>query len=534
LFAKEAVDMLLNMFSQPAQVLVALVALAASATGCGSDDIAKDTVADIIKTNDSLAADALSAHKDAGNTNDTGYIETLDGAQSSSGADSNANGDTITDAGPPPNPCEGKADGDACADGNPCTVGDICGKGVCKKGKKLLDCDDGDPCTKDGCHNELACWHEKGPKACDDANPCTNDGCSLKTGCTNEAAQKGDGCAVNACMIGQKCSASLLCLGGKEKFCDDENACTTDSCHDDVGCIFKINNNACADGHACTTDDACNGGTCIGKKTNICPICNNQFGAYAGQLNKVLLGTDGKPPNGLDIDHDAKTCAPANNCNKGVDNSLAALSFAVNKPLNNAMKAGTMRFLFELSGYQGEGKPFSFRLYYGNLQAGTKTCNWFTTPCQWLVTQQSMGPDCKPLASFDNAVIKNGKLTAGGPGQIFALEANLVGSVKPTFYIKGATIEADIELDKTAGFNKLKIKSIDGVIAGAMTEVAVLEVVNALPEANFKPLDKKSALKLVKQLLVLDIDVDGDGINDAASLGIRISGLGAKLLGMSL
>ena len=440
--------------------------------------------------------------------------------------------DTTTE---PPDPCVDKPDNAPCDDGDPCTLGDYCKAAKCRKGKQKQDCDDGDPCTEDGCHHELSCWHELSAKACDDGNPCTYDGCDSKAGCNNKPANPGDPCAVNECMIGQKCSASLLCLGGQARVCDDDSPCTDDSCNPAIGCVFKLNAKPCADGHACTIDDTCNGGACVGKKTNTCPSCNNTFGPWAGQLNKVLLGTDGTTGNGIDIDNNKKTCAPPGSCHKGIDNSMAALSFAVNKPLNNAMKAGTMRFLVELAGYQGEGKPFSLRLYYGNLAPGSRgNCNWLTTPCTWLVTQQSMGPDCKPLADFENAVIKNGKLTAGGKDEIFALEANLAGSVKPTFWIKGATIEADIELDPTAGLDKPKITKLDGVIGGVMTEVAVMTVFNALPEANFKPLDKKAALALVKQLLVLDIDVDGDGTKDAASLGIRIEGIGANIIGMSL
>lgn len=509
---------------------------------CGSDpDAAQETgldtsaanSADANASDDTPAAGADVESADAPNPQTHDAKNGSADGHASGGAD--VAGDTSTADAALPDPCVDLAEGEPCDDGNPCTVGDSCKKQVCRTGKVALECDDADPCTTDGCHPELACWHESGPTTCDDGNPCTTDSCAKATGCANKAANPGDPCAVDACMIGQTCSASLLCLGGQKRLCDDDNACTDDSCNGTVGCVFKINSKPCADGHACTIKDSCNGGTCVGQKTNTCPICNKIFEAgNGGQLNSVLLGTSGKTGHGINVDGDLKTCAPAGSCHKGIDNSLGAISFGVNKPLANAMKAGTMRFLVDMAGYKGEGKPFSLRIYYGNLTPGSASCDWAKQPCSWLVTQQSMGPKCEPLASFDNAVVSNGKLTAGGPDEIFALEANLSGDVKPTFYIKGATIHADVEIVDSPGVGKPKLQSLTGIIGGAMTETAVMTVFNALPEANFKPLTKESALKLVKQLLVLDIDVDGDGVKDAASLGLQIKGIGAHLLGMSL
>jgi len=517
----------------PLALIMPFALIFCSLTACSGDpDDTSDTGAtDAANTGDG----AQLGDAGAATGNDAQSADSIDPRHDASGSGSGPDTASTPDSDQTKvTPCTGKKAGAPCSDGNPCTVGDHCKDDICKAGKTKLTCDDGDPCTKDGCHGELACWHEPDPDACDDGNPCTTDTCTKADGCESTPLKPGDSCATDACFIGQACSKSLLCLGGKKKLCDDDNACTDDSCHKKQGCIFKINAKICADGFACTVKDSCNGGVCVGQKTNTCPICNNQFGPWAGQLNEILLGVDGKKGNGIDVDADKKTCAPDGSCKGGIDNSMGVLAFAVNKPLANAMKAGTMRFVVELADYKGEGKPFSLRLYYGNLSPGAKGCNWLTTSCSWLITQQSMGPDCMPLADFPNARISKGKLTAGGPDQVFALEANLAGSVKPTFYIKGARIEADIKLDPAAPPGKPKIVSLNGVIGGAMTEVAVMTVFNALPEKNFKPLDKKSALALVKSLLVLDIDVDGDGTKDAASLGIRIVGIGATIAGMSL
>ncbi len=46
--------------------------------------------------------------------------------------------------------------------------------------------------------------------------------------------------------------------------CNDNNACTTDTCNAATGCVFTNNTNACSDGNACTINDTCGGGSCSG------------------------------------------------------------------------------------------------------------------------------------------------------------------------------------------------------------------------------------------------------------------------------
>ena len=54
------------------------------------------------------------------------------------------------------------------------------------------------------------------------------------------------------------------CHAGAPVVCDDNNACTDDSCNPGTGCVFTANANACDDGNACTTGDTCSAGSCTG------------------------------------------------------------------------------------------------------------------------------------------------------------------------------------------------------------------------------------------------------------------------------
>ena len=122
-----------------------------------------------------------------------------------------------------------------CNDGNPCTTGDSCTAGVCEGA--FLACDDGKPCTTDSCDKTKGCVNAPNDLACSDGNACTS----------------GDFCAGGACLSGSPTS------------CDDQNACTLDSCDPQTGCAHPPVGGLCDDANACTTGDTCVGGTCLGE-----------------------------------------------------------------------------------------------------------------------------------------------------------------------------------------------------------------------------------------------------------------------------
>ena len=180
-----------------------------------------------------------------------------------------------------------------CSDGNACTTGDHCGGGSCLYGA-VVNCNDGNPCTNDSCNlatgacaytadaslNGTVCsdgsvctttdtcqngaCHGGAALSCDDANPCTDDPCNATTGCShtaNSAPTCDDG---NLCTVGDHCSGGT-CLGVL-KNCDDNAACTADSCNGTSGaCVHNpltFNGIPCSDGNACTMGDSCSGGAC--------------------------------------------------------------------------------------------------------------------------------------------------------------------------------------------------------------------------------------------------------------------------------
>jgi hypothetical protein len=90
----------------------------------------------------------------------------------------------------------------------------------------------------------------KGKNKCDDNNACTDDSCAPLTGiCVNEPIN-----------------------------CDDNNACTDDSCEPSTGCVYTDISQSCNDNDACT-DDTCEPSTgCVNEPI----ICDNNDACTVG------------------------------------------------------------------------------------------------------------------------------------------------------------------------------------------------------------------------------------------------------------
>ena len=438
------------------------------------------------------------------------------------------------DACQPVQGCVSTAQDGGCDDGNPSTVNDLCKAGNCMAGKDKLTCDDGDPCTSDTCAKGEGCAAVADPTACNDSDPCTTDTCDKTQGCGHVALAQGAACTTgDKCQVGQTCDPEGKCSGGNEKDCDDGNVCTDDSCQPASGCAHWLNHAACNDDVSCTTPDLCTGGVCIGIKTAWCPTCEKIFDTMAGKLTVFQVGSSGKPSEGLDIDGDPATCSPKANCEGGINNSASMLSGLINKPLIAAIADGSMSFVAEFDGWKGEGIPFTLNLYHGVMTQESKSagCDAQTQVCKWVVTQDAMDASCLPKFSFKNAKVVGGQLVAGGADTLFAMDAALLGAQSGTLYVKGARIEGTVEFTPDGK----QILKIAGVLGGAVPQQALFDVINALDDTLFAQygMSKETVLALVQLAVELDIDMDGNGIGDAASIGLRFSAIGAKIVGMA-
>lgn len=152
-------------------------------------------------------------------------------------------------------------DGTVCADSLFCNGAETCQSGVCRGTapcKSQAHCNE----TTDTCR---ACLVNS---ECNDNNPCTDDACSASFTCTFTAHTRtcNDG---NVCTTNDRCNAGA-CVGGPPPNCNDNNVCTTDTCDPTLGCIFTDNLLPCDDGSACTLQDFCLQGTCRAGRNRDC------------------------------------------------------------------------------------------------------------------------------------------------------------------------------------------------------------------------------------------------------------------------
>ena len=149
----------------------------------------------------------------------------------------------------------------ACDDGDACTTGDVCKEGNCAAGQ-TKDCDDEDGSTVDSCDpNTGLCKNTKKPGCSPSANSCAGrcgeyDG-SAACQCDSACKTYQDCCPD----IDQVCGANAGCCGDKD--CDDDEACTKDTCGSDGACKNEAlaDDSVCDDGAECTTEK-CLGGAC--------------------------------------------------------------------------------------------------------------------------------------------------------------------------------------------------------------------------------------------------------------------------------
>lgn len=158
-----------------------------------------------------------------------------------------------------------------CDDQDPCTI-DTCEPELNSTNScvhRNVTCDDCLDCTMDFCDNGQ-CYNEPQDYACDDQFDCTVDVCDPSLGkCTNTPNDTycgfyGDLCHTHFCRPWAASDASGCVSIPIE--CDDDIACSDDSCDEFTGaCVFTANDTRCDDTLE-ATDDSCS--LSLGKCVN--------------------------------------------------------------------------------------------------------------------------------------------------------------------------------------------------------------------------------------------------------------------------
>ena len=425
------------------------------------------------------------------------------------------------------------------------------------------DCDDGDPnvhpCAEDVAGDGVdANCDGADQTSCDDCSPCTVDSW-LGSQCVHAPYPDG-----SACDDGDVCTAGDECLAGQcvhdaATDCDDDNPCTTNYCHPTQGCTFEnlsytpCPGGLCVAGACCAPD--CTGKACgpdgCGGLCGVCPgglFCSFDgqcldecaiapFSDVAMKINLLEFSYEGVPGKALDLDGDPLTCAPADDCSGGVHNEMGAMMASMgafvdfNEEYLAMLENGSLILLADFEGLNLDGVPFVMRMFTGEAVQSQVQCDWQTAICPYLVDPESFHPDnCAPVMWFDNAVIVDGKLSAGGPGYSFNYGALLSGvDLTMVLPMKLATLTGDVVIEggQVVGLENL-------IFGAAVPRQSILDMyeqmIPLMEEISFTYEEIEQALA---QFLEDDIDADGDGVKESISFAMLHSAIPAVLTGFA-
>lgn len=362
-------------------------------------------------------------------------------------------------------------------------------------------------------------------------------------GCGSDAGN-GDGNTGTTDTAGSDASGSTDTAGGgggsdTTGGSDATDAGTTDTavdpcskCADNQNCVDDgAGGKKCEDkkppcGGPCATGEICDTVTdkCV-KPTCALPDAADLTGNK--NINKVskLALLDEKT--GCDLDDDG---VPNNVLGK-----IVGLYAQVNDTISGAVKDGSIVILLAPQEFKSDGTEFTCDLLLGDIDPSTKDCDATAAgACKYTVAESSYNQlfagtgKCPALVTFDPVTVKDGKLKAGGDKQNFDLNLPVVG-INLKLRISRAQLSGD-QSDATSWKN-----TTNGMLCGVIAEDDLNAAIDAVPDELLAEtgFDKATIKGLISSLLKSDIDTDGDGTNDAISVGLSLETFNAEVTGFT-
>lgn len=405
-----------------------------------------------------------------------------------------------------------------CDDGDACTISDMCNEdGTC--GGSERSCDDGNECTIDICDEFAGCVYVPNlnpcctgtVSICDDGDPCTTDLCDPATGGCEYVSNTAVCDDSNACTENDQCNEGVC--GGADVACPSPGPCQAAFCDDEDGCgLTPLDGVRCSDGIDCTVDDVCVAGTCIG--TSEC-VCEPELGLDAAVVTTIEIGATAtvRP----------EFCDRVSACADGVDNALNFIAGFANEPLVDAIADGSLTLLLDLEDVSLN--PFELELNTGAFAPGSEGCVPTEALCDFEIAESSLDPDtCEGFVALSLTRAGDGVFLAGPPA-VFPFELPL-GDSTLSLTVFEARFFGELSFDGD------RVSALEGLIAGAVRKEDLISAVSALPEDSL-PLPPEQIASLVDTLVTNDVDTDGDGVEDAASIALTLGATRAQITGVA-
>lgn len=452
-----------------------------------------------------------------------------------------------------------------CLECAPDCSGRECGSDGC--GGSCGECSDGLVCGEEHtCVDPSECKATCSSKGCKCGKVCGVDcgSCSAGWSCSDgclcdcvpvcsglECGDDGCGGDCGACEPGKVCSKGS-CVGDCDGTCQSEGCTCGEVCGEDCGeCKGGETCDGChcicqpqCDGKQCG-DDGCGGncGSCAPEDKCVAGICQAQCDTYEveGTVLKIVslqFPHGAHPGSALDLDGDSDTCAPAGDCESGLNNSFGALLGQIEQfvdpdaEMAQVLADGDLVLLADFKNVKLNGQPFTMTMFGGVPVASKDVCDWQTEVCDYLLdTAYFYSGGCQPLMEFDNATIVGSQFKAGGPGYSLLLPPGLVGSLEDIF--AGQLTCRDAQVAGNITLAQGKLAGLQNAVVGCAIEKAeLLAMVDAMPDDVGLPVSKDMVKNLLDMFIANDIDTDGDGAFDSASWAIQHTAIAGQVVGV--
>jgi hypothetical protein len=247
----------------------------------------------------------------------------------------------------------------------------------------------------------------------------------------------------------------------------------------------------------------------------------------------MAVGQGGHPGEAVDVDLDVTTCAPMGDCEDGYDNEMSGIfsqmsQFVdVDAELAKMLEDAQLVPLLEMVGYVENGSNFVLNFFLGDPVSEKWSCDYMLDDCSYWVDSASINlATCQPYVTFDNAKVVNGQLKAGGLGYQIKMLLPLMPGFPMLFPIHHARIVATVSNNPWNGG-----MTLSGIIGGAIPKQDLLDAVDLLPDDGL-PVSKEMIKNLLDMFIQPDIDADGDGELDSASVAFKFGSIPGTIIGV--
>jgi len=233
----------------------------------------------------------------------------------------------------------------------------------------------------------------------------------------------------------------------------------------------------------------------------------------------LAIGDGGAVGQGLDVDGDPNTCAPAGKCSDGIDNAFSVMGAFMNSSLVDSLNAGEVMLMSEFI-----DNATTLVFHQAQLAPENPSCDFMSETCDYAVALSGYDANtCAPVIAMDVDVTGT-SFTAGGLGSTLLFQAPLAGvTLELPMYNVKLVGELTIENDTIVG--------ISGVMGGAIEKTSLLASIDAMPDEGL-PVPKASIKTILELTLEYDVDTNGDGTKDGASIGFPFSAIGGNIIGV--